>query len=393
MTQTYRTTDGTRWGAGKGSRLTPTEVDINFWDIIQRVITLETDMPDAAASIDFFEVVGTQFYVHMINDTSVLGPYDLPQFDLNETGEWQASFSYAVNDVFTINGGVYRVPTAHVSGLTFDAGANDGMGNDYYKLWIQTPGNAIPTGGAVGQVVQKASATEFATSWGWKLPTGGSARQYLIKVNGTQDNAEWGTPQASDIEFTPVTDSDLVSDNVADAIEELSVAVAAAAEAGGGALSELSDILFATGDPQQGAVLFFEDPEWTASAGPISSRDILRWSGTAWVPGEPTPDLIRDPTITALGTTGTVSLDPTLGNVFTITPTGNVTLNAATNPAGAEITLIITTSGTTSYNITPNINFRHAGVLATGVANDKVFVMKFISDGNDFYEVSRTAAY
>jgi hypothetical protein len=33
----YRTDDVARWGAGKGSNLTPAEVDVNFWGIIQRL--------------------------------------------------------------------------------------------------------------------------------------------------------------------------------------------------------------------------------------------------------------------------------------------------------------------------------------------------------------------
>lgn len=33
----YRTDDNARWGAGKGSNLTPAEVDLNFWGVIQRI--------------------------------------------------------------------------------------------------------------------------------------------------------------------------------------------------------------------------------------------------------------------------------------------------------------------------------------------------------------------
>jgi hypothetical protein len=234
MTQTYRTNDGAKWGSGKGSDLTPAEVDINFWDIIQRLITLEA-LPDAAAGIDHFTVSGTQFTVVM-TDTTTRGPYDLPQLDFTDQGVWQASTPYSVNDTFTINGGLYRVLFAHTSGLTFDAGANDGSGHDYYKLWIQTPGSSLPSGGAAGQVLQKSASTDYTVTWGWKFPTSGTARKYLIQINSTQDNAAWSTPEATDIHFTPVTGSSISSTNVADALEEIAED-AAAALAGGSVIA------------------------------------------------------------------------------------------------------------------------------------------------------------
>jgi hypothetical protein len=220
MTQTYRTDDGTRWGIGKGSNLTPAEVDINFWDVIQRLIALEA-LPDAAAGIDHFEISGTSLYVHM-TDTTVLGPYPLPVATFLARGEWAAATAYAVMDTFTINGGLYVVTWPHTSAATFDAGANDGAGHNYYVLMIQTPGNAFPTGGAVGQVAQKSGTSDFAVTWGWKTPSGGTARQYLVQQSSTQDDTAWETPQADDIEFTPPTGSTLTSTNVADAIEEIS---------------------------------------------------------------------------------------------------------------------------------------------------------------------------
>lgn len=110
------------------------------------------------------------------------------------------------------------------------------------------------------------------------------------------------------------------------------------------------------------------------------------------ISGVPSAAQVRPTTVTALGTTGTVSLDPTLGNIFTVTPTGAITLNAASTPAGAEITLIITTSGTSSFNITPTTNFISQGALATGTVTAKHWVMKFACDGTNFYEVSRSPA-
>lgn len=101
---------------------------------------------------------------------------------------------------------------------------------------------------------------------------------------------------------------------------------------------------------------------------------------------------VRSSTVTVLGTTGTVSLDPTLGQVFTVTPTGNITLNAASAPAGARVYVVVTTSGTSSFNITPSTNFKSTGVLATGTSDAKVFTIAFVGDGTNMNELGRTTA-
>lgn len=97
--------------------------------------------------------------------------------------------------------------------------------------------------------------------------------------------------------------------------------------------------------------------------------------------------------ITALTPSSTVSLDPTLGDVFTLVPGQDETINAASVPATSqEITLIVTTSGSTSRTLTFGTNFKSTGTLATGVTTAKVFVIRFIGDGTNFNEVSRTTA-
>ena len=128
------------------------------------------------------------------------------------------------------------------------------------------------------------------------------------------------------------------------------------------------------------------------SAG-LNTAKNASFTGTLAVTGQITAGAqVRATTMTALGATGTVSLDPTLGQVFTITPTGNVTLNAASAPAGAYVTVIVTTSGTNSYNITPTTNFKSTGALATGTASGKVFTIGFVGDGTNLNEDGRTAA-
>lgn len=103
----------------------------------------------------------------------------------------------------------------------------------------------------------------------------------------------------------------------------------------------------------------------------------------------------NNPTTTATAlaaTTGTVSLDPTLARVFTVTPTGNITLNAASAPAGAMVTLVVTTSGTSSFTTTFSTKFKSTATLASGTVSAKVFTITFIGDGTNLNEVSRTAA-
>lgn len=101
---------------------------------------------------------------------------------------------------------------------------------------------------------------------------------------------------------------------------------------------------------------------------------------------------VRSSISTALPTTGTVSLDPTIGSIFTVTPTGAITLNAVVAPIGAWITIVITTSGASSFSVTPTTNFKTTGALATGTVTGKVFTLSFFGDGTNMNEVARTVA-
>jgi hypothetical protein len=102
---------------------------------------------------------------------------------------------------------------------------------------------------------------------------------------------------------------------------------------------------------------------------------------------------IRSSTVTPLATSGTITFDGSLGQVYTITPTGNVELDATTVPAaGSIVYLIVTTSGTTSYNIVFDANFKDQGTLATGATSGAVFTVTFVSNGTNLNEVSRTVA-
>lgn len=83
-----------------------------------------------------------------------------------------------------------------------------------------------------------------------------------------------------------------------------------------------------------------------------------------------------------------------LGNVVAkLTPTSTRTLTSTVPPAGHGRTLIILTSGSTSYTLTFGSGFKSTGTLATGVTSSRYFVIQFISDGTNLLEVSRTVAY
>jgi len=97
-------------------------------------------------------------------------------------------------------------------------------------------------------------------------------------------------------------------------------------------------------------------------------------------------------TVVPVTSASTIALDTTLGGIFTLTPAHTATINAASVIAGREIVLVITTSGTSSYTLTFGTNFKSTGTLATGTANAKIFVIRFVSDGTNWIETSRTTA-
>lgn len=96
---------------------------------------------------------------------------------------------------------------------------------------------------------------------------------------------------------------------------------------------------------------------------------------------------------TTLTSATTIALDATANTTFKLTPAHTATVNAAAVlAAGRVIDLIVTTSGTTSYTLTFGTNLKSTGTLATGTTDAKKFVVRFISDGVEWIETSRTAA-
>jgi hypothetical protein len=124
MTIIYRT-DGS-WGTGKGTNLTPVEVDGNFADLDGRVTYVEDNPPDAVVPIAI-GIEGSLFTMDL-SDGSSLGPIVITMPVPQWRGEWSAITPYAEMDFFTApdGGGFGAVIRAHTSAATFDWGALDG---------------------------------------------------------------------------------------------------------------------------------------------------------------------------------------------------------------------------------------------------------------------------
>jgi hypothetical protein len=134
----YRTTDNAKWGAGTGAgaggKLTPTQADLNFWQLYSRLKELE-DNPPEAVNILGFTVIGSQFQVNM-SDGSHLGPYPLPIATFRMVGNWVNNMPLLQLDIVTVpHDGVYLVNVSHTTPAlpaVFDPDADDGSGNLLY---------------------------------------------------------------------------------------------------------------------------------------------------------------------------------------------------------------------------------------------------------------------
>jgi len=349
MAKVYRTDDLTRWGFGLNRNLTSVEVDLNFWDSETRLDALE-DHQELLVSIDYITQVGNQLTFHM-TDHTLQGPFTLPVAIWNRRtdnhGMWAPLTVYAIYDVFDEDGSLYIVLVGHTSAATFDPNATDGMGHRLYGLLLTAPSDVLPPHGDANEVLAKRTGADFDVYWKDNV-LADLEDVALVSPLDANDSLVWNGTHWQN-------------------------------EAGLGAIIKIS---------------------------PFDPGDLLSWNGSNWhnlnqsllsisytqLNDHATAAQNRQPTATVLGTTGTVSLNPALGDVFKVTPTGDITLNAASAPVGAHITLVVTTSGATSYNITPTTSFKSTGVLATGTASGKVFTISFVGDGTNLNEISRTVA-
>lgn len=88
--------------------------------------------------------------------------------------------------------------------------------------------------------------------------------------------------------------------------------------------------------------------------------------------------------VTTLTPGSTISINPALGGVFKVTPAQNETITAASQKAGQNLTLIVTTSGTTPYTLTFSTGFAGLTEFYTGAISAKQYILNFVSDGTNF---------
>ena len=96
--------------------------------------------------------------------------------------------------------------------------------------------------------------------------------------------------------------------------------------------------------------------------------------------------------IATLAAGATPSFAPANGvTTYTLTPAQAETIAAVTTKAvsGNHYSLIITTSGTTSYTITFGTGFTSVGTLETGTTSGIVYLLDFVYDGTTFREQDR----
>ena len=128
MAITYRTTGA--WGAGKGTNLTPAEVDANFHTLALDLAELETTL--IPAEIDDVTLVGSQL-TFILSDARTLGPVTLPTAMPKYAGEWAAATTYTTLDILDTLEGPVLVLQSHTSDATFDLERQIG-GEPVYQL-------------------------------------------------------------------------------------------------------------------------------------------------------------------------------------------------------------------------------------------------------------------
>jgi len=131
----FRTDDVTRWGDGKGANLTPTEVDLNFWILLELFLSLEEN-PTLPAEIVSITTDGDQMTV-TLSDTSSY-TVTIPTDSFTWRGNWTPFTSYDAFDLFNQSTGLFLVLQDHTSASTFDSAASN-MAGAIYKLLVQYP--------------------------------------------------------------------------------------------------------------------------------------------------------------------------------------------------------------------------------------------------------------
>lgn len=138
---TYRTSGP--WGAGKGSNLTPAEVDTNFHELQGLINDALTGLSEPVGIDDITYDNGTLTFE--LSDSTTRGPFDLPLAVFRWRGRWTATTSYAEFDIlYHPSLGGYMVLRDHTSGSTFNPSLVISGQPVYRLLWRMIPGGLWP---------------------------------------------------------------------------------------------------------------------------------------------------------------------------------------------------------------------------------------------------------
>src|SRR5215468_2165976 len=95
----YYVTSGA-WGSGTGSPIAPAQVDGNFYDVDQRIVSLNTSLA-TGKRISYVTYTNTDMTFHYTDTTTQTIP--LPVVTLQYVGPWTNSTPYVRGDLFTAN--------------------------------------------------------------------------------------------------------------------------------------------------------------------------------------------------------------------------------------------------------------------------------------------------
>jgi hypothetical protein len=127
------------WGTGLGRPLHAAEFDGNNWTIEEAVNALEASIPAAARGIVSTAPSGSSIIITYTDATTDTIPLPVPEIDFLDSWQPLTDYTGSVGALFTAIGALYQIIYPHVSAATFDPGANDGMGHDFYKLGFALP--------------------------------------------------------------------------------------------------------------------------------------------------------------------------------------------------------------------------------------------------------------
>lgn len=119
---------------GKGSPLTSLEGDYNNFKVKTDVANIFAQLGAVGAGIAEITQPTANTLTITLTDSTAFGPFVLPTTPITGRGVWTPLTDYAVNDLLYYGSSIYIVPFAHTSAATFDPGANDGDGNNFYDF-------------------------------------------------------------------------------------------------------------------------------------------------------------------------------------------------------------------------------------------------------------------